>query len=128
MLTWSNLKNVVIFGYGSQGHAHAANLRDSGVKNVRIALRADSPTNKSKRRRSETMTPDEAAKWADVIMMATPGRAAARHLLHTVRRIFISSGSRWDDGISIGMGNNPMVGATVAVAVSVQQAADAGKF
>lgn len=66
-------KNVVIFGYGSQGHAHAANLRDSGVKNVRIALRSDSPTNKKAQDAGfETMTPDEAAKWADVIMMATP--------------------------------------------------------
>jgi ketol-acid reductoisomerase len=66
-------KNVVIFGYGSQGHAHAANLRDSGVKNVRIALRADSPTNKKAQDAGfETMTPDDAAKWADVIMMATP--------------------------------------------------------
>ena len=31
-------KNIVIVGYGSQGHAHAANLRDSGAKNVRMAL------------------------------------------------------------------------------------------
>jgi len=66
-------KKVVIVGYGSQGHAHAANLRDSGVKDVRIALRADSPTNaKAKAAGFETMTPDEAAKWADVMMMATP--------------------------------------------------------
>ena len=34
-------KNVVIIGYGSQGHAHASNLRDSGAKNVKIALRGD---------------------------------------------------------------------------------------
>lgn len=66
-------KNVVIVGYGSQGHAHAQNLRDSGVKNVRIALRADSATNKkAKDAGFETMTPADAAKWADVIMMATP--------------------------------------------------------
>ncbi len=66
-------KNVVIVGYGSQGHAHAQNLRDSGCKNVRIALRADSATNKkAKDAGFETMTPADAAKWADVIMMATP--------------------------------------------------------
>ncbi len=66
-------KNVVIVGYGSQGHAHAQNLRDSGCKNVRIALRADSSTNKkAKEAGFETMTPADAAKWADVIMMATP--------------------------------------------------------
>ena len=66
-------KNVVIVGYGSQGHAHAQNLRDSGCKNVRIALRAESPTNKkAKESGFETMTPADAAKWADVIMMAAP--------------------------------------------------------
>lgn len=66
-------KNIVVVGYGSQGHAHAQNLRDSGCKNVRIALRAESPTNKkAKDAGFETMTPDDAAKWADVIMMATP--------------------------------------------------------
>ena len=35
-------KKVVIVGYGSQGHAHAANLKDSGVADVAVALRADS--------------------------------------------------------------------------------------
>ncbi len=66
-------KNVVIVGYGSQGHAHAQNLRDSGCKNVRIALRADSATNKkAKDAGFETMTPSDAAKWADVVMLATP--------------------------------------------------------
>lgn len=71
-------KKVVIVGYGSQGHAHAANLRDSGVKDVRIALRADSATNaKAKAAGFETMTPDEAAKWADVLMMATPDELQA---------------------------------------------------
>ena len=34
-------KKVLVIGYGSQGHAHAANLRDSGVKNVTIALKRD---------------------------------------------------------------------------------------
>lgn len=66
-------KNVVVMGYGSQGHAHAANLRDSGCKNVRISLRADSATNKKAIDAGfETMVPADAAKWADVIMMATP--------------------------------------------------------
>ena len=66
-------KKVVIVGYGSQGHAHAANLRDSGVKDVRIALRPESPTNKKAQEAGfETMDPSEAAKWADVVMMATP--------------------------------------------------------
>ena len=37
-------KKVAIFGYGSQGHAHALNLKDSGVKEVITALRKGSPT------------------------------------------------------------------------------------
>ena len=39
-------KKVAILGYGSQGHAHAQNLRDSGVADVAIALRAGSATAK----------------------------------------------------------------------------------
>ncbi len=66
-------KKVAIVGYGSQGHAHAANLRDSGVKEVRVALRPESATNKKAQDAGfETMDPSEAAKWADVIVMATP--------------------------------------------------------
>lgn len=66
-------KNIVVIGYGSQGHAHAANLRDSGCKNVRIALRPDSASNKKARDAGfETMDVTEAAKWADIMMMATP--------------------------------------------------------
>ena len=37
-------KKVAVVGYGSQGHAHALNMRDSGVKDVTVALRAGSPT------------------------------------------------------------------------------------
>ena len=66
-------KNIVIVGYGSQGHAHAMNLRDSGIGNVRIALREDSPTRKKAENAGfEVMTPSESAVWADVIMMLTP--------------------------------------------------------
>ncbi len=66
-------KKVVILGYGSQGHAHAQNLRDSGVKEVRIALRPESNTNKkAKDAGFETMSPADAAQWADVIMLVTP--------------------------------------------------------
>lgn len=66
-------KNVVIVGYGSQGHAHAQNLRDSGVTNIRIALKPESATNaKAKAAGFEVMAPAEAAKWADVMMMCTP--------------------------------------------------------
>ena len=66
-------KKIVIVGYGSQGNAHAMNLRDSGIENVAIALREDSPTReKAKNANFDVMTPTEAADWADIIMMLTP--------------------------------------------------------
>ena len=66
-------KKVVIVGYGSQGHAHALNLRDSGVKEVAVALRPGSATAKKAENEGLTvMSPADAAKWADVIMVLTP--------------------------------------------------------
>ncbi len=66
-------KNIAIIGYGSQGHAHALNLKDSGCKNVRIALKDGSKTaEKAKAAGFEVMNPKDAAKWADVVMVLTP--------------------------------------------------------
>ena len=66
-------KNVLVVGYGSQGHAQAMNLRDSGAKNVRIGLKASSATRKKAENAGFTaMTPDEGAAWADVVMLLTP--------------------------------------------------------
>jgi ketol-acid reductoisomerase len=45
-------KKVAILGYGSQGHAHALNLRDSGAKNIVVALREGSPSAKKARPRA----------------------------------------------------------------------------
>ncbi len=66
-------RKVVIVGYGSQGHAHALNLRDSGVKEVAVALRPGSATaKKAENENLKVMSPSEAARWADVIMVLTP--------------------------------------------------------
>jgi len=66
-------KKVCIVGYGSQGHAHALNLRDSGVKDVVIALKAGSATRKKAEEAGfAVMTPTEAAKVSDIMMMLTP--------------------------------------------------------
>jgi ketol-acid reductoisomerase len=66
-------KKIVIVGYGSQGHAHAANLRDSGVKDVRIALRPGSATAvKAEGAGFTVMDPASAAAWADVVMVLAP--------------------------------------------------------
>jgi ketol-acid reductoisomerase len=71
-------KKVCIVGYGSQGHAHALNLRESGVKDVRIALRPGSPTiKKAEGADFQVMAPAEAAKWADVLMVVTPDELQA---------------------------------------------------
>src|SRR5471032_3140657 len=66
-------KKVAIVGYGSQGHAHALNLRDSGVKDVTVALRKGSQgVAKAEGEKLKVMEVAEAAKWADVMMMLTP--------------------------------------------------------
>jgi ketol-acid reductoisomerase len=65
-------KKVAIVGYGSQGHAHALNLRDSGVE-VRVGLRIESHSRaKATAAGLVVMTPSEAADWADVIMILVP--------------------------------------------------------
>jgi len=72
-------KKIVVVGYGSQGHAHALNLKDSGVKDVRVALREGSATIKKAEAAGLTvMSPKEAAKWADIIMVLTPDELQAR--------------------------------------------------
>ena len=66
-------KKVAVVGYGSQGHAHVLNMRDSGVKDVVVALRAGSATaKKAEGEGLKVMTVADAAKWADVVMMLTP--------------------------------------------------------
>ncbi len=66
-------KKVAVIGYGSQGHAHALNLRDSGVKDVAVALRKSSAgVKKAQGEKLKVMDVPEAAKWADVMMMLTP--------------------------------------------------------
>lgn len=71
-------KKVAIIGYGSQGHAHAANLRDSGCKNVKVALRfGSSSIEKAKSAGFDVVTPEEAAKWADVVMVLIPDELQA---------------------------------------------------
>ncbi len=66
-------KKIAIVGYGSQGRAHALNLRDSGVKNVAVALRPDSATaRKVEADGLKVMSVAEAARWADALMVLAP--------------------------------------------------------
>jgi ketol-acid reductoisomerase len=68
-----NDKKIAVLGYGSQGHAHAQNLRDSGVKEVAIALREGSATAaKAEAAGFKVMSNKDAAKWADILMILAP--------------------------------------------------------
>jgi len=66
-------KKVAIIGYGSQGHAHANNLKDSGCTQLVVGLRPGSTAiAKAEAAGLTVMTAAEAAKWADFIMVLTP--------------------------------------------------------
>ena len=65
-------RKIAIIGYGSQGHAHAQNLRDSGME-VAVGLREGSGSwEKAKEAGFKVLPVDEAAKWADIIMILAP--------------------------------------------------------
>ncbi len=66
-------KKVAIIGYGSQGHAHANNLKDSGASGLVVGLRPGSAgIAKAEAAGLKVMDPADCAKWADVIMVLTP--------------------------------------------------------
>jgi ketol-acid reductoisomerase len=64
-------KKIVIMGYGSQGHAHANNLKESGM-DVTIGVRKGSSWDKAKAAGFKVMTPADASKMADIIMILLP--------------------------------------------------------
>src|ERR1700746_3317857 len=72
-------KKVLVVGFGSQGHAHALNLCDSGVKDVRVGLRPGSASaKKAEFQKFQVVNPAEGAKWADVVMVLTPDELQAK--------------------------------------------------
>jgi ketol-acid reductoisomerase len=71
-------KKVAVIGYGSQGHAHANNLRDSGVVEIAVALRPGSASAaKAEAAGLKVLTPAAAAKWADLVMVLAPDELQA---------------------------------------------------
>jgi ketol-acid reductoisomerase len=71
-------KKVAIIGYGSQGHAHAINLSESGVTEVVVGLRGTSSSvAKAEAAGLKVMSPADAAKWADVVMVLVPDELQA---------------------------------------------------
>jgi ketol-acid reductoisomerase len=66
-------KKVAVIGYGSQGHAHVNNLKDSGAPELMVGLRAGSAgVKKAEAAGLKVADPVECAKWADVVMVLTP--------------------------------------------------------
>src|SRR5579871_3283138 len=71
-------KKVAVIGYGSQGHAHSLNLKDSGVQ-VKVGLAANSKSvAKAQKAGLEVATVPEATRWGDVVMMLTPDQTQAK--------------------------------------------------
>src|SRR6516162_9585294 len=71
-------KKVAIIGYGSQGHAHSLNLKDSGVQ-VKVGLAANSKSiAKAQKAGLEVDTVAATTSWADVVMILTPDQTQAR--------------------------------------------------
>ena len=93
-------KKIAIFGYGSQGHAHALNLRDSGVENVIIALRSGSKSiDKAKSDGFEVMEVSDAAKVSDICMVLVPDELQAdlynEHLEKNLKKRFLITFCTW---------------------------------
>jgi ketol-acid reductoisomerase len=79
-------KNIAVVGYGSQGHAHAQNLRDSGVANVAIALRPGSASaKKAEGAGFKVLSNKEAAEWADIVMILAPDEHQAAIWEHDIK-------------------------------------------
>lgn len=76
-------KKVLVVGYGSQGHAHAQNMKDSGVAEVRVGLYTGSKSAaRAKEAGFEVVTPAEGAKWADIVMVLVPDEKQAALYQH----------------------------------------------
>ncbi|MFM7620718.1 MAG: ketol-acid reductoisomerase [Alphaproteobacteria bacterium] len=80
-------KKIAIVGYGSQAHAHAQNLRDSGVSEIKIALRENSPSIvKAQNAGFEVVSNAQAGKWADLVMILTPDELQAEIYKQDLRK------------------------------------------
>ncbi len=84
-------KKIAVIGFGSQGHAHALNLRDSGM-DVRVGLRKSSPSwEKAAKQNLRVFETAEAAKQADIIMMLVPDEMGS-DIFHSEIGPFLTSG------------------------------------
>jgi len=96
-------KKVAIFGYGSQGHAHALNLKDSGLKEIAVALREGSSSRKKAESQGlKVMSLSDAAEWADVVMILTPDELQSQiYKNHIEQRMKQGSSLAFAHGLNI---------------------------
>ena len=96
-------KKIAIFGYGSQGHAHALNLKDSGVKEIVVALReGSSSAAKAESKGLKVMNLSDAAEWADVVMILTPDELQAEiYKNHIEQRVKEGTSIAFAHGLNI---------------------------
>jgi ketol-acid reductoisomerase len=96
-------KKVAIFGFGSQGHAHALNLKDSGVEEVVVALREGSSSKKKAESQGlRVMSLSDAAEWADVVMILTPDELQAQiYKNHIEQRVKEGTSIAFAHGLNI---------------------------
>jgi ketol-acid reductoisomerase len=96
-------KKIAIFGYGSQGHAHALNLKDSGAKEVVVALRDGSASKaKAESKGLRVMSMSDAAEWAEVAMILTPDELQASiYKNHIEQRIKAGTSIAFAHGLNI---------------------------
>jgi len=96
-------KKVAIFGFGSQGHAHALNLKDSGVKEIVVALREGSSSKKKAESQGlRVMSLSDAAEWADIVMILTPDELQAQiYKNHVEQRVKEGTSIAFAHGLNI---------------------------
>ena len=96
-------KKIAIFGYGSQGHAHALNLKDSGVKEVVVALRDGSASKaKAESKGLKVMSLSDGAAWADVCMILTPDELQSTiYQNHIAQRVKVGTSLAFAHGLNI---------------------------
>jgi ketol-acid reductoisomerase len=96
-------KKIAIFGFGSQGHAHALNLKDSGVNDVVVALREGSSSKKKAESQGfRVMSLSDAAEWADVVMILTPDELQAQiYKNHIEQRVKKETSIAFAHGLNI---------------------------
>lgn len=98
-------RKIAVIGYGSQGHAHALNLHDSGC-DVRVGLRSGSASwDKAKADGLKVATPRDAAQEADIVMMLVPDELAA-HIYYSEIHESMTSGKvlAWAHGFNVHFG------------------------